>query len=70
MSMFLLSRCDCPVGLTGARCEVDIDECKSWPCQNDATCLNDRGRYICICMPGKRTRACRADVMFVTWRRL
>ena len=30
-------------------CEVDVDECESNPCQNNATCDNLIGRYECNC---------------------
>lgn len=46
-------RCDCAPGFTGTRCEVSVNECDSNPCQNKGTCLDQRGGYKCICMPGK-----------------
>ena len=30
--------CDCEVGWTGDRCQVDIDDCVSTPCQNGGSC--------------------------------
>ena len=32
--------CNCEAGWTGQRCDVDIDECASQPCQNNATCTD------------------------------
>lgn len=32
--------CSCRAGFTGANCQTDINECKSSPCQNGATCLD------------------------------
>ena len=51
--MFLLFRCDCSKEFTGPRCEVNINECESSPCQNQGTCLDERGAFRCVCMPGK-----------------
>ena len=48
-------RCDCPPGITGRRCELNINECDPNPCQNEATCLDGKGSFTCVCMPGKRT---------------
>ena len=31
---------------------VDIDECNSNPCQNDATCNDGGNGYICTCPTG------------------
>ena len=30
--------CGCEPGLTGQRCEMEINECQSNPCQNNGTC--------------------------------
>ena len=30
----------------------DIDECKSNPCKNGATCIDQVNAYKCICSPG------------------
>lgn len=40
----------------GVRCEVNIDECQSSPCQNNATCKDDVNDYTCLCpepVPGR-----------------
>uniref|UniRef100_A0A6Q2XNC4 Notch receptor 3 n=1 Tax=Esox lucius TaxID=8010 RepID=A0A6Q2XNC4_ESOLU len=44
--------CTCPAGFVGG---IDINECLSMPCQNDATCLDRIGEFTCICMPGITT---------------
>lgn len=30
--------CDCASGFTGSKCDEEVDECESGPCQNGATC--------------------------------
>lgn len=45
-------QCQCGRGYAGPRCEIDINECLSMPCLNDATCLDRIGEFTCICMPG------------------
>jgi hypothetical protein len=49
-------KCDCASGFTGPRCETNINECQSNPCQNQGTCLDDTAAFRCICMPGKLKR--------------
>lgn len=46
--------CECLRGYAGPRCEMDVNECHSDPCQNDATCLDKIGGFTCLCMPGTR----------------
>lgn len=47
-------QCTCPAGLTGTRCEIDINECSSAPCQNAGICLQPAlNRYQCLCPTGK-----------------
>ncbi|XP_073498966.1 protein crumbs homolog 1 isoform X1 [Phyllobates terribilis] len=41
--------CKCGSGLIGVHCEQDINECESNPCQNEGTCENLLGSYICHC---------------------
>uniref|UniRef100_A0A8C1WN15 Notch receptor 3 n=1 Tax=Cyprinus carpio TaxID=7962 RepID=A0A8C1WN15_CYPCA len=55
-------QCQCGRGYTGPRCEIDINECLSMPCQNDATCLDRIGEFTCICMPGYQGKYCEVDV--------
>ena len=36
----------------GAHCEEDYNECLSQPCQNNGSCSDGQGTYICLCNPG------------------
>lgn len=31
--------CSCQSGFTGTNCEIEIDDCKTYPCQNGGQCL-------------------------------
>lgn len=44
--------CQCQPGYTGLYCDVDIDECRSQPCQNQGTCVDLLGSYDCVCPGG------------------
>ncbi|OWK08437.1 CRB1 [Cervus elaphus hippelaphus] len=36
----------------GVNCELEVDECRSQPCLNGATCQDVVGAYLCDCAPG------------------
>ena len=36
----------------GKECDVNIDECASHPCMNNASCVDGVARYICNCSEG------------------
>jgi len=38
--------------LAGARCETDVDECASNPCENGGICEDRVNGYICRCPRG------------------
>lgn len=42
----------CCVSLLGAKCEMDVDECDSAPCQNGGLCKDGMGDFQCQCKPG------------------
>lgn len=42
----------CDASLLGAKCEMDVDECDSAPCQNGGLCKDGMGDFQCQCKPG------------------
>lgn len=40
-------------GWTGRKCEDQIDECESNPCQNGGVCIDIHADYMCACTYGK-----------------
>lgn len=53
--------CTCPVGWSGAHCELDIDECLSNPCIH-GNCSDRVAGYRCRCEPGYTGVNCESDV--------
>ena len=59
--------CNCSMGWTGDRCQIDIDDCGPVPCQNGGTCyvscpdILGSGQTLLMCCPigrGERLRLC------------
>lgn len=38
--------------ILGLKCETQVDECKSSPCQNNGICKDGIGTFVCHCQPG------------------
>ncbi|XP_055502008.1 sushi, nidogen and EGF-like domain-containing protein 1 [Leucoraja erinacea] len=54
--------CSCRAGFTGRRCQIDIDECASYPCHNGGTCLDGQNAYTCQCTAGYTGVICEKDI--------
>jgi len=52
------SRCHCPLGYLGRRCELRATHCDSSPCQNSGTCLAAAKYFRCLCPRTYAGRLC------------
>ena len=43
---------------------MNVNECDSNPCQNLGTCIDGRGEFTCICMPGENRSWSEVVVLF------
>ena len=37
---------------------LDVDECKPYPCKNNASCIDGINSYTCKCIPGYEGKKC------------
>nr|XP_020465574.1 sushi, nidogen and EGF-like domain-containing protein 1 isoform X2 [Monopterus albus] len=54
--------CSCLAGFTGRQCQIDVDECASYPCQNGGTCKDLINSFVCHCPPGYSGILCETDI--------
>ncbi|XP_070548675.1 sushi, von Willebrand factor type A, EGF and pentraxin domain-containing protein 1-like [Ptychodera flava] len=59
--------CECKVGLTGRRCEINIDDCLDNACQNGATCVDGIANYTCQCRGGFKGSLCEIQIKDGQW---
>ncbi|CAA3006472.1 sushi, von Willebrand factor type A, EGF and pentraxin domain-containing 1 isoform X1 [Olea europaea subsp. europaea] len=55
-------KCLCPPGWTGARCEINVDDCAEEPCLMGAKCTDLVNDYHCECPPGFTGKRCHEKV--------
>lgn len=56
-------RCTCAPGFAGRFCTENVDECRSSPCRNDGTCVDEAGGFHCRCSPGFEGLFCEIDLL-------
>ncbi|KAJ7993401.1 hypothetical protein DPEC_G00272060 [Dallia pectoralis] len=54
--------CSCLAGFTGRRCQIEVDECLSYPCQNGGTCSDQVNGFTCQCPDGFTGTLCETDI--------
>ncbi|XP_028823892.1 aggrecan core protein-like [Denticeps clupeoides] len=53
--------CQCPPGLSGQACKLEVDVCSSDPCANGATCVEREDSFTCLCLPSYGGERCEID---------
>ena len=48
--------------ILGTRCEINVRECVSSPCQNGGTCVDMINQYRCACRGGYTGRHCGIEI--------
>ena len=54
--------CECTTGYTGERCETNIDECESMPCDHGKSCMGRVNSYRCECTEGFTGERCETNI--------
>ncbi|KAL3853108.1 hypothetical protein ACJMK2_016685 [Sinanodonta woodiana] len=54
--------CVCDPGYTGYNCSVNIDDCVSHSCMNNATCIDGVNNFTCACLPGFVGNLCENNI--------
>ncbi|KAK3088892.1 hypothetical protein FSP39_025053 [Pinctada imbricata] len=54
--------CQCIKGITGANCEINIDDCVNNTCEHGSTCKDLIDDYMCQCAPGYKGDMCEIDI--------
>ncbi|XP_013884547.1 sushi, nidogen and EGF-like domain-containing protein 1 isoform X2 [Austrofundulus limnaeus] len=54
--------CSCLAGFTGRRCQINVNECSSSPCQNGGMCSDQINSFFCQCPPGYTGMLCETDI--------
>jgi len=61
-NLFSYYPCNCTNGFAGVNCTLLKDSCLSNPCQNGATCFNEKNGYYCVCPYGYSGTNCQENV--------
>lgn len=49
-------------GFSGTNCQVNVNECRSDPCRNGATCHDRLNNFYCTCRAGFTGRLCQSNI--------
>ncbi|XP_060571839.1 fibropellin-3-like isoform X2 [Ruditapes philippinarum] len=55
-------KCECRPGHSGKKCDAEIDECSTNPCENGGTCIDEYNAFHCNCTEGFVGRRCQIPV--------
>ncbi|XP_069125648.1 sushi, von Willebrand factor type A, EGF and pentraxin domain-containing protein 1-like [Argopecten irradians] len=59
--------CECPIGLKGDHCGINIDDCTDNVCENNSTCVDGVGGYTCYCDVNFKGELCEVAVVDGEW---